>query len=195
MFKTIVITVPDYPDKVMIAKSRRSVFYVSMTASVKGRTDIPKRYKSAHYVFDARGVLTDVRTGNPVLANPRTAGKPRYWVVNFQDIWNQNLTKQTRASYTGLLKDIFRPFIRKMKVITEFPLELNLRLYDLECPVDVSNKGVIYTKIIEDLMVTEGRIPDDSVEYINCSGRTKFIRITDPKKKRMEIVISKSDNK
>jgi hypothetical protein len=188
------IVVYDYPDKVMIARSRRELYYVN-NSNVRGNTNIPKRFTNhPDYSFDPKGRLINIVTGEYVLANPRTAGKPRYWVVNFQDIWNQNMTKQTRAQRTGLLKDIFRPHVKKIKIIKDFPVEISIKIYDLTCPVDISNKGVIYTKIIEDLLVTEGKIPDDSVDYVNCSGRTKYIHITDQKKKRMEITISKSDN-
>lgn len=196
MFNKVIIVVPDYPDRVMTAKARRPIKYVKIGSSIRGNTDIPPSYlKNINYQFNNDGVLIDLRTGNYVLANPRTAGKPRYWVVNFQDIWNQNMTKQDRASKTGMLKDIFRPYIKKIKVIKDFPLEVSIKIFDTECPVDISNKGVIYTKIIEDLLVTEGKIPDDDVTHINCSGRTKYVNITDQKKKRMEITISKSDNK
>lgn len=179
----------------MTAKARRPILYVSSTSSKRGRRDIPPSFLNPiKYTFDKDGVLTNNATGLPQLANPQTAGKPRYWVVNFQDIWNQTLTKQDRSMKIDKLKDVLRPYIKCIPVITAFPIEVSIMLFDTRCPVDISNRGSIYTKVIEDLMVKEGIIPDDSVDYINCSGRTKYVRVDDDSKKMMEIVITKSDN-
>lgn len=189
------ISIPQYPDRVMVAKARRPVYYVSSESRVRGKTNIPPSFlTNERYQFSPDGVLVDTRTGDPKLANPQTAGQPRYWVVNFQDIWNQNITKQDRAVKVDKLKAILRPYISRMKVIKAFPVELNIVLYDTVMPVDISNRGAIYTKVVEDLLVGEGKIPDDKVAYINCSGRTKYVCVEDPKDKRMEIRILKSDN-
>lgn len=189
----IIITIPDYPDKILVSKARRAKYYVSENSLRTGSTKIPKRYTSTKYGFDADGILCNLVTGEYILANPRTAGKPRYWVVNFQEIWNNALTKQRRAGLTGKLKDILRPYIRSIRAIkTGYPLAIEIVLYDTQFPVDVSNKGVIYTKIIEDLLVSENKLPDDSIRYINSSGKTTCLFIDDVKKKRMEIIITKS---
>lgn len=192
------IVIPQYPDKVMIAKARRPVYYVSGDARVRGRTNIPSSLiANPNYLFDSDGVLIDKRTGEPRLANPRTAGTPRYWVVNFQDIWNQSITKQDRAMKVDKLKAIIRPYIKKMRVLpkTAYPIEINITLYDVAMPVDISNRGAIFTKVIEDLLVDEKKIPDDSVYYINCSGRTKFVSVDTLEEKKMVIKLLKSDNK
>lgn len=188
------ITVPGYPDKVMVAKARRPVFYVSETSKVRGKTKIPPSFlKSEHFAFNNDGVLYDLRTGGFKIANPQTAGKPRYWVVNFQDIWNQNITKQDRAIKIEKLKAILRPYIVAMTPIKTFPIEMNIVLYDMVMPVDISNRGAIYTKVIEDLLVGEKKIPDDSVAYINCSGSTRYVHVDKEDERKMEIKIFKSD--
>jgi hypothetical protein len=190
------IIVPDYPDKVQVAAARRAIYYVSPTSTKKGRKAIPKSFLNPEkYFFNADGVLYNKRTEEPQLANPKSAGQPRYWVVNFQDIYNQNLGKQARAGHVNKLKDLFRPFIVPINPITQFPIEISFLIYDTTCPVDVSNRGAVYTKVIEDLLVKEGKMPDDSIDYVNCSGRIKFIKVEDVREKRMEIRINKSDNK
>lgn len=189
------VEIPDYPDKVLTAKARRPVYYVTSSSKVRGRTDVPPTFLNPDkYYFDKAGVLHSKKTNQPQLANPQLAGKPRYWVVNFQDIWNQNLAKQQRAMMVDKLKDVLRPHIKALKPITTFPIEVSTILYDTECPVDISNRGAVYTKVVEDLLVKEGIIPDDSVRYVNCSGRTKFIPVANGQKK-MEIRITKSDDK
>lgn len=188
------VIVPDYPDKVLTAKARRPIYYILTTSKSKGRTDVPKSFLNIDkYYFNKEGILYSKKTQEPQLANPQLAGKPRYWVVNFQDVWNQSLAKQQRAMVIDKLKNVLRPYIKNLGPIKIFPIEISITLYDDHCPVDISNRGAIYTKVIEDLLVKEGIIPDDSVQYVNCSGRTKFIPV-ERSDRRMEIRITKSDN-
>ena len=182
----------DYPNRILTAKARRPIYYVDSSSKIKGRTVIPPSYLNIDKYYFKEGILHSKKTGCPQLANPTLAGQPRYWVVNFQDIWNQSLAKQQRAMMVDKLKDILRPYIKTLVPLTQFPIEISLIIFDEACPVDISNKGVIYTKVIEDLLVKEGIIPDDSVQYVNCSGRTKFI-LVEKSQKKMEIHITKSD--
>ena len=201
--RIVTIVVPNYPDKVLIAKARRPKYYLSLDSKLTGNREIPKTFKNPEkYGFDERGILIKLATGEPQLANPQTAGKPRYWVVNFQDIWNGNMAKQDRAMKVDRLKAILRPYIEQLDPITTFPIGIEILIFDTECPVDISNKGVIYTKVIEDLLVNTNKdkennkhiIPDDSIEYINDSGRTKFVRVRKEEEKRMEVRIFRSNN-
>lgn len=189
------VVIPNYADKVQTARAIRPIYYVSATSNVKGKKKIPQSFlNSPKYGFDSKGILIDLATGEPKLANPKKAGNPRYWVVNFQDVWNQNIVKVQRAVIVHKLEDLFRPHIQKFNKVTKFPVEICTIIYDSKCPVDISNRGGIYTKIIEDLLVREGIIPNDTIEYVNCSGRIKFIEV-DEEDKRMEIRIYESDNK
>lgn len=193
-----VIEIPNYPSRVLIAKSRRPVFYVNMDSSVKGKTDIPKSFlkNTEKYSFDSRGVLFNNVTGEPQIANPYTAGKPRYWVVNFQDIYNQSITQHARNMRIDKLKNILKPYIIGVEALSEqdYPLEICINLYDVEMPVDISNKGVIYIKVIEDLLKKEGKIIDDKIDFVNSSGGCKFVKVEDESEIKMEVKIYKSDN-
>src|SRR5690606_9840707 len=111
------------------------------------------------------GFLVDVATGQPIIANTKTVGKPRFWVVNFQDIWNQTVTKMRRAFLINKLKDILKPFIENSVKITEYPVEIRIYIFDTNINTDISNKGVIYIKVIEDLLVKTNRLTDDSINY------------------------------
>lgn len=189
-----VVNIPLYPSKVLVAKARRGVPYVSEDSKVRGKVNIPPSFlNNPKYIFNEKGILIVVETGESKLANPKVVGQPRYWVVNFQDIWNQNITKQARAMRVDKLKAILRPYIVGIRPIKVFPLEININLYDTSMNVDISNKGVVYIKVIEDLLVGEGVIPDDTVEYINCSGRVKYIQVEKESERRLELVILKSN--
>jgi hypothetical protein len=161
---------------------------------VKGVTKIPPSFlTNDRYQFDYKGVLWDTRLDEPKLANPQLAGQPRYWVVNFQDIWNGNMAKQSRAARVDKLKDILRPYIEKVKPIKKFPIEVAIVIYDVSMATDISNRGAIYTKVIEDLLVSEGVIPDDKVQYINCSGSCRYVQVSRIEEKRMEVLIFSGD--
>lgn len=194
------IVIPDYPDQVLISKARRAVYYVKEGGATKGNTKIPPSFKDKKkYYFDDKGILRHMKTGEAKLANPKTAGTPRYWRVNFQDIWNGSMAKHGRSSRIDKLKEVLEPHIDFFCSIQEpideenYPVTIEILLYDTEFPVDVSNRGVIYTKIIEDLLVAKGMLQDDSAEYVNDSGRCKYVKIADKKDKKMVINILSSD--
>lgn len=187
------IVIPNYPDKVQTAKARRPKYYLSEDSKLTGSRDIPKSFLNPDkFYFDDRGILYNRKTGQPQLANPQTAGKPRFWVVNFQDIWNQNVTKQDRAMKVDKLKAILKPYIEEIEPLNNvFPIVIRIDIYDTNMNVDVSNKGVVYTKVIEDLLVSEGKLPDDSAEYIEESGTCRFTKVEKEEDKRMVVSIYK----
>lgn len=187
------IVVPDYPDRILISKRRRAVYYVSKRSGLRGNQLLPKRYANkVKYGYNDKGVLVELKAGTPILSNPRTAGKERYWVVNFQEIWNGATSRQSRAGRINTLKDILRPFIQKVQPVRVYPVGIEIHLYNTEFNIDASNKGVIYTKIIEDLLVTEGKLIDDSAEYVNDTGRIVLHKVKRKEEIRMEINILKS---
>lgn len=190
------IVIPNYPDKIQISKSRRPVFYVREDSMVRGKKNVPKSYLNEDkYFFNEKGILYSKKTGEPQLANPKSVGKPRIWVVNFQDIWNQNITKQARNNRVIALKEIFKPYIEAIEAIKEFPIKIVVNIFDTSMSVDISNKGVIYTKVIEDLLTELGKIPNDKAKFVKCSGSCKFVEVKDAKDKKMIINIYKTDNK
>lgn len=191
------VVINDYPDKVLIAKQKRSVLYVNETSKVKGKKNIPKSYlNNPKFYFDEKGVLTRRSDGQPMLANPKSAGKPRYWVVNFQEIWNGAVSRQNRAMKADKLKRILEPHLDELPPINhrDYPIKLEIFIFDTEFPVDASNKGAIYHKVIEDILVKAGVIVDDSENFINDAGRTKLIRVSDEREKKMIVKIIQSDN-
>lgn len=183
------LIVPNYPAKIKLSNKQRAKYYHKN----KGKKP-PKKYQNDRYSFNEAKVLIDLVTGEKVIANPRLAGTPKMWNVNFQAIWNQQIKFQQRAVITNKLKDIFTPYIKNLKPITEFPLKFEIFICDIDMVVDMSNKGVIYTKIIEDLLVEYKVIPDDKPEFINDTGRCKWVKVSTEEEIRMIIRISKSNN-
>ena len=183
------IVIPNYPSKIKLSEKQRPKYYIKG----KGK-DVPKKYQNDRYAYQ-KNILTDIVTGEKVIANPRLAGTPKMWSVNFQAIWNQQIKYQSRAMITNKLKDIFAPFIKDLNPIKEFPIQFEIFIFDIDMVVDISNKGVIYTKIIEDLLTEYKVIPDDKAEFINDTGRCKWIKVNTEDEIHMVVRINKSDNK
>lgn len=188
------IVIPNYPDKIRIANARRVVNFVQ---SGRGRKDIPDKYlkNPDRYQF-VKGVLVDLTTGQKVVGNPKLAGTPRDWIINFQDIWNGGMQGAARNNMAIKLKDLLRPYIIPVVPLStdDYPVRLEIIIADTGFKVDASNRGVIYFKVIEDLLVTEGKIIDDSVAYINDTGRLKCVLIEDPNQRKMIIRILSSNH-
>ena len=186
------ITIPDYPSRIKLSEKRIAKYYK------KGKTKkvVPKKYADKHkFDYNKKGFLVNLLTEERVIANPLSVGTPRYWVVNFQSIWNQAVKHQQRSVIMNKLKDILVPYIKPIKKITEYPIRIQLILYDTEMKVDVDNKGVIYTKVITDLLVRNDKIIDDSSQYVNDTGRCKFIKVATEKERKMVVRILTSSNR
>jgi hypothetical protein len=187
------IVIPKYPSKIQLSNKQRTKYYEKNNL----KKPIPKKYLNARYEYIKHGVkwfLTDIVTGERVIANPIVAGKPKMWNVNFQAIWAGVIKHQARALVTEKLKEIFSKYIKNIEPIKNYPVKFEIFIFDIDMPVDISNKGVIYTKIIEDLLTKYKVIIDDKAEFINDTGRCKWIKVNSEEDIKMVVRISKSDN-
>lgn len=165
------LAIHPYPEKVLTANARRAVYHNTKTAPPTYRANKVK------YRFNEKGILINNETNMPVLKNARLVGTPRYWHVNFQDIWNQTVTRERRAILTNKLKDMVTSSLNHCPVITKFPIATEIIIRHLELKQDVDNKGVIYHKVFADTLKKLGKIPDDNAQYINESGKTTFVQV------------------
>ena len=86
------IEIPAYPSKIMLSKKRNPKYH-----EYSKRSALPKKYKTVQYEWRGR-YLYDTETDERVIKNSRSVGTPRYWSVNFQAIWNQQIKYQARAN-------------------------------------------------------------------------------------------------
>lgn len=207
------IIVPNYPDKILTSNKVNPKYYKSFTSTVRGVKATKKFYEpnslrknlkgkdivvstsklKPNFKFDEKGYLIDLTTNERIISNIYKVGKPNYFVVNFQPIYNQFLQYEARNAIVIKLSNIFKPYITPMNIITEFPIRIDKFILSPEMPIDVDNKFALYTKVITDLLVKEGKIPNDKAEFINDNGRGKWIKTLD--RNDMIIRIYKSDFK
>ncbi len=178
-----------YIDKILVSNKRQTKYY--HTSKFKeynhlAKKNIPKRFKNDNYGVDGNGFIINNITGDKIIANPRTAGNAKYWVINFQDIYNGYIRFQVRASYILKIKKALELALTDVKPFTKFPLRLELFIYAETMPVDIDNKGVMYFKCITDMMVKQYKIlPEDDSEYITDTGRTVWIKVGHRYKEQM----------
>jgi hypothetical protein len=206
------IVVPNYPDKVLVANKTNPKYYKSLTSTIRGvkatksyfiKDTLGTNIKNKEIVlstsklkpefkFDDRGYLIDLTTNERIISNIYKVGKPNYFVINFQPIYNQHLQYEARNNIVIKLSNIFKPYIEVIDNIVDFPIRIDKFILSSEMPIDVDNKFALYTKVITDLLVKEGKIPNDKANYINDNGRGKWIY--SETRNDMVIKIYKSDN-
>jgi hypothetical protein len=206
------IVIPDYPDKVLISNKINPKYYKSQTSTSRGVKATKKFYEKntlkknvlgkevvistsrlkPNFKFDEKGYLIDLTTNEKIISNIYKVGKPNYFVINFQPIYNQFIQYEARNNIVLKLSKIFKPYIENINVINEFPISIDKFIISPEMPIDVDNKFALYTKVITDLLVKEGKVPDDKALFINDNGRGKWIKSEN--KNDMVIRIYKSDN-
>lgn len=206
------IIIPNYPDKVLVSNKINPKYYKSQISTVRGVKATKSFYQKnslrlnskgkeivistselkPDFKFDEKGYLINLITNEKIISNIYKVGKPNYFVINFQPIYNQFLQYEARNNIVIKLSKIFEPFIKNIQNITEFPIRIDKFILSSEMPIDVDNKFALYTKVITDLLVKEGKIPNDKSEFINDNGRGKWIKSEN--RSDMIIKIYKSNN-
>lgn len=177
------ITIPQFITKVEISKKRRTKYY-------KKGTKIPPTYEKK-YTFNKDGFLVD-KDGNKIVANPRSAGTPKYEILSGNKLLSGYGTPHMRAKLVNTLKDFYRPFVqeyvKKHGPITEFPIQVTWDVYTEigSADWDASNLFFYYKYFEDSLFEKEGNykgkkllqlVPDDTIEYISWPASAKIIPI------------------
>lgn len=196
------ITVKDFPRYLEISKSRRAKYY-----TMGGSKKVPLKYQDIskfrwiQHTKRGKKLLTEIATGEKVIANPKVAGTPRMMKIGGQAILNGSIHPNVRNKMFQMMKQFFLdsfiengmvPFKEK-----EFPLKIEGKLY---MPLfektnsfwDVDNMQIPYLKAFQDALVAGGYIPDDHMLYICKPLGFEFIPST---KYKMVINFSTSKRK
>ena len=172
----ITITIPNFSEYIKVAESKR------LAPIIKGKRKIPKKYlDETKYSFDSKGRLIDNETGMLIAGNPNVVGKPRYWRVNGQDIYNQKVKTFQRNNYIGMLHKFFKLVFEtefKNVRIKKFPLTLSITFYVRDMQdhnIDNDNKW-IWEKVIQDTLVENKILPDDNPRII-CQNTKRTVLV------------------
>ncbi len=149
----------DYPSSIVITKARAVKYYNEKDKKLP--PSISLRYPDR----DQYGWLLD-SDGNKVIKNKKSAGTPRKWVVNLQDLYSGKMGHFQRSNYVKKLKEVLNPFVSKIKPLRDYCIYVAIELHDTTCSVDIDNKGALYNKCILDLLTANGIIIDDSIDFV-----------------------------
>jgi hypothetical protein len=172
------LTIPNYEDKIPISQKRRAKYFKNTDAKSK----LPKKHiekiKSGHFKYDKQGFLIDTNK-NRVLANPLVAGKPKYWTLNGQRIYDGSLHYTARSKVARWMHEYLGAYIKDLPVI-KIPKGCYLRVWiDMYKPDDNMNWDCDnqwpWTKWFLDTLVECGKIPEDNVQFIRSSGQITYI--------------------
>lgn len=181
-----------YIDSITVAQKIRAKYHHKSQYkpfNIHGKV-LGKRLSTNLYRWDEEGYIVNLE-GVRVIANPKKAGEPRKWVINGQAIYNGTIKHHVRNNYLNKIKELITPWIvEDVYPIIEFPLQIELFIFANEMSVDCDNKGYIYHKIFQDILVINRIIPDDNSKFIQDTGRTKWIP-TPKHKEKMEFHITK----
>ena len=173
------IVIPNYEDKIPISQRRRAKYY-KKSDYTQGR--IPKKHlkniQSGFYYFNSTGYLVDSNK-NRIIANPLVAGKPKYWTINGQRIYDGSLHYTARSKVAKWMHRYLGEYIDQIPKIV-IPEGCYLRIWiDMYKPADKLNWDCDnqwpWTKWFLDTLVEKGKIPEDSVEFVRSAGQITYI--------------------
>ena len=179
LLQTLII--PQYQAEVQISKSQQKKFYKKKRGGFYPRK-LPKTYRdklaNGLYSIGSDGLVLNEK-GQPILANPGKAGKPKIKKLNGNEFASGFSTHFIRAKLVNAMKDFYRPIVREQMIPfqqEDYPLWVDWHLYTTIKPrlFDLTNMW-FYWKYLEDcLFETEDPdghpldpiIPDDNIKYI-----------------------------
>lgn len=169
----------DFIPKLQLSKSRRAVYYTKQDL-VKGK--LPKKYllepnKSLvlkkEYKWDHSFRLCTL-DNEPIVKNNKSVGKPRYFIINGQDLYSGKFEREARGGLIYKLHDYFKQFIVDCPILdSNFRHRLVLTWYIQEntvCP-DYDNLWIV-EKVLLDVMVKDLKVlKDDKHTYMKGGSK------------------------
>jgi hypothetical protein len=192
------IEVPKYITEVVLAKARNPKYITQVSDCNKTQL---KRLDSGQYNWEkisGKTILYDTITGDRVIKNPLTAGKPRIQRINGQDFYSGFSHHSVRQKIVQAIKEDFLPHFKKIKLIENFPIQIDFIYYDelnlktsgkkiarKNQSKDIDNMRFAYEKCSLDLLTTIKKIPDDNLQFIRKIS-SEFIPSSE---RKLQIVI------
>ncbi len=163
--------IPRFIEHVELSKKRRAVYY-------KRTNRIPKKYMDKSlYMFGKNDILYDVRTGEKVIKNSRSVGKPNMKKINSQYFWsgsNPHIRRKIKRDMSLFMLN----YIKRIPPVrtNQYPIGINFILYDtINGENDLDNFVYIWFKVVLDVLTAKEMdhkpiIIDDSREYVRKLG-------------------------
>lgn len=157
------VLIPHWVNKVQIGVVP-SEFYGSkdkLPESIKGAT--LKRFGNKAFYIDS--------SKKRILKNPTKVGQPKYWNLNGQSFYSNNMDWRTRVTIVNFYHAYFKDFIEQQlkepfPIFLNYTLEFNIKIHEVYTTFtpDITNMWIL-AKLFEDTVVSCGLLKDDSPEF------------------------------
>lgn len=193
------IVIPLYIRRVKLSEHRMKKYYEEGKKLPKAA----KYYNPANYQFilypNKIKYLTDMKTKERVVANPKAAGTPSWTTINGQNFYNGSIKEHTRARVVRAIKEQFTPFIETLTTVqqSEYPVRVKIHISDtlLEGGSywDLDNRIGPYLKCTQDILTgnhgTSKKIIEDDDTRFLTSIHLDYKEVADNDKRELKITI------
>lgn len=176
------IEIPQFIQRVKMSNKRRAQYYTRSTP-------IPKKYQDSSFVFDRKGRLcTEDMT--PIIRNSRSVNTPRFKTINGQEFYAGLAKPVIRVKIVNAIKDSFRPYVQPLPKLKQFPVQFFCEYHDVpgKADWDLDNKW-IYLKVFQDLLVNEGKMPDDNIKYVSRAASMEYVPVESEEDRKLVFYI------
>lgn len=196
--KLLSIVIDNFSEYVKKSDKTREIPYI------KGKCRLPKMYDNDEYEWRRvkfwgkdLEVLYRKSDGLRMVANKKSANKPKFVKVNGQDLYNQRNNSFVRAVNSQAMHTYYKQYLKGIepfKNIDDYPLivEFLFYIYDEgKHTIDNDNRW-IWEKGFQDTLTELGIIPDDNCNVI-CRNEKETILIPVDQEQKLVINIYKKD--
>ncbi len=177
----VVITVPKYIKYAKLSDKRRAKYYL------KGKKK-PKKY--ADYKYNKDGILID-SLGNPVIANSKSVGTPRFKKINGQLFYQGPDSPFLRQKIVSQIKESFKKYVKGTPPIKALPVQIDMEMHDVVGSKnwDLDNTW-IYFKCFQDVLVDQGVLPDDNILFVTKAAAPEFFPVQEEEDRKLVFTIT-----
>lgn len=189
------VIIPQWQSKILISNEIRAKYW-----EFKDFSKLPKKHLeniNPNYFFKKIGKKTFVidKEGNKLLKNTKSVGKPKYWVLNGQDLYNAVLDWRRRSKMAEYYHNYFSNYIKDQLTPINFDelyslgfigVSISCDIYEIKKGqlIDVSNLWLL-EKFFEDSLVNCKIIPDDNPNYVLESGKKRYYWVDNPQERKL----------
>jgi hypothetical protein len=197
------IEIPQYIREVNISKARRIRYYEYGKKPPKAKKYLDRtKYDYRLYpMLHNKKFLTNLETGERVVANPKSAGTPKNVTINGQKIYNQEIGKHQRGKLLSAIKENLKPYVEQLQPITKFPICIFCEIHDTIRESsshnlwDCDNRSYPYIKAFQDCLTgdrgkSKQLIPDDNILFITQPPVPKFIPVSSSEERKLVFIIT-----
>jgi hypothetical protein len=170
-----IVTIPSHKWRMETVKEQKPSYWES-----KHIDKLPIKWKKAlsdKVIKVGRKLYLSDNLGNLFIKNPKSMGKPKYWVLNGQEMYSGNLHKRSRASLANKYHQWFKPYIE-----AQIPRPIEIGEYQflrITCIVEEVKRPQMpdpsnlwpWIKWFEDSLQELGLLKDDARAYVKDTGR------------------------